>query len=661
MLGHRIVMASVIASMISFHAIAQTTDTGPVVFPNVTNTSISDCWAGGSRSGPGGKVIFLRGGFVLRNGAVYFGTDPNQGNGCIPEINVLFAPAATDVTFTLTAFGPLVLTVYDSSNSVAYTLPALGTVAIKIPGPTTGILIDGNSGTIPFGINGLVITQHPANQGFVQFDLSSSTPSGSDQTKILMSKAAWDVGYPSTAQLAPDAQGNPRVRVAGTLRDKFTGEAKSGPVYLLLTDPRDTAPYRGTDAHDGDNNGTPATLSSTNVQADAQGRFEATLTIHSRTAGDNYQVVGSDNPNFNCGGLCPRSAVITLWKRTYVEDVSMFNSGAFITDAADAGTTTFGVTDPLPFQNLTPGAPLKLIHADAGFGEGFYWEIVYFRGMQRDATGRWNITVDADPNLTGQPLTRDYGTAVGGAHAASYLPWAPLLRDAVGIIGDGTYSASTAFVDSTLGDAYVEMHQLPVIIDEVPHLDNVPGLPDNIQYSDHWFEHSQATTHTANPNVLHRVAANQSPLFRIAAQQGTPAGWGFDVGATIVGGGHNVSFIFDQRIMDLSVGPVVGPRGILLGAQYQNTNSAVVNARTTAHETVHFWVRQQRPGITDAQGHCQAVQYDDSSLTCLMHEAAGANGLDSAHIHMHYLVRPGGVADSEYLIIRSAADPVPQN
>jgi hypothetical protein len=652
MFGQRIAVASVVAAIISLNAVAQTSDTGPITFPPTTDTFITSCSSFVTLPGPGGNVIFLDGGFFKRNGAIYFGTFPNQGNGCTNQINIQFAPAATDITFTLTSFAAQVIFV--PGSPVSYNLPRNGSVAITLPGPQNGLIVIGSSSVIPFAISGLSITQHPLNQGFVQFDLNSSIPSTSDQTKILMSKAIWDIGYPSTAQVAPDSAGNPQVRIAGTLRDKITGQPKSGAVFLRVTDPRDTASYRGADAHDGDNSGT-AVLSSPSVQADAQGRFEATLVVRSRTAGDNFQIVGATNEKFNCTTVCPRSAVLTLWKRTYVENVAMFRNGTFIMDGADAGTTDFDVSDGAPFQGLSVGAPLKLIHADSGQGEGYYWEIVYFKGVGRNAAGQWHISVDSDAALSGQGIARDYGTSVGGAHAPNYYPWASLVRDAIGIIDAGTYTAATSFVEPTLADAFVEMKEVPVVIDAVPHLDNVPPLPDSIQYADHWFEHSEGSSHHAMPNTFHRIAANQNLPVHV------PGAWTFDLGVTIVGGGNNASFIFDQRIDDLAAGRAFAPDGTLLGPQYRNTSAAVVNARTTAHETVHFWIRSQRTGITDSQGHCQADQFDDPALTCLMHQAAGANGLDSASIHMHYLLLANGGVDSEYMIIRNANDPVPQN
>ncbi len=113
-----------------------------------------------------------------------------------------------------------------------------------------------------------------------------------------------------------------------------------------------------------------------------------------------------------------------------------------------------------------------------------------------------------------------------------------------------------------------------------------------------------------------------------------------------MGGGGNASFIFDKRISDLAVRPAIARNGAQMGLEYRGTNSAVVNARTTAHETVHFWVRTLRQGLTDDQGHCLAgLQYDDPMLTCLMHQPGGANGLDSASIHMHYVL-VNGLIDS---------------
>jgi len=656
MLGQRIAIASVVAAIISLQAVAQTSDTGPVTFPPATQPTPAQCDTVTTLPGPGpdGSVLFFDGGFFARNGAVYFGTFPSQVTNCSNWISIAFAPAATDVSFTLTNIAATVINVYDGHvTPTSYTLPRGGSVAIAIPGPVAGLSFVGDHG---YGISGLTITQHPVS--IVQFDLNSSIPSGTDRTKILMSKAIWDIGYPSTVQVAADSAGNPQVRIAGTLRDKFSGQPKSGSIYLRVTDPPDTAPYRGTDAHDGDNDGAQAVLSSTTVQADAQGRFEATVAIHSRTAGDNYQIVGSTNETFNCGGLCPRTAVVTLWKRIYVEEEHMFRTGTFLMGGASANGTTFGIENPGPFQHLAAGTTLQLIHADTGNGEGFYSDLVLFKSVQRDASGQWMIEVDGDPLHGGTAIPRDYGTAVAPLPA---VPWALAIRDAVGIPGAGTYSTDSGLLLPLLQASFVDIKPITTAVSEVPFVESLDTSPTQatsntaaIFYANRWFENVEsALPRHARPNVFHRIAARASDP--VPPSRG---GWGVELGATYVAGGGSASLVFAGRIDQVSVGPVIAPNGAAMGREYQGRNAAIVNSRTTAHETVHFWVHALRSG-TDEQGHCLQVQYDNA-LTCLLHRAAGATGLDDPTAHLHY-VHSGSSTDSEYMIIRQAADPVDQN
>src|SRR4051794_15848897 len=172
----RIMIVSFIVSAMVLQAVAQTPDTGPISFPAVTNTNLIDCYGyPGTIAGPGGKVFFLRGGFYNRNGVIYFGTD-TQDPGCFGEINIQFAPEATDVTFTLKNFTPQTIEV----NGTYYNLGRDAAISVTVPGPTPGVSA---VAALPFAITGLVITQHPVSQGFVRFDLNSSVPPTSDQTK----------------------------------------------------------------------------------------------------------------------------------------------------------------------------------------------------------------------------------------------------------------------------------------------------------------------------------------------------------------------------------------------------------------------------------------------------------------------------------------------
>ena len=135
----------------------------------------------------------------------------------------------------------------------------------------------------------------PSVTNVVHFDTAAP-----EDGKILISKAVWDVGYPSALQLASSAAGLAEIRIAGTRRDAVTLQPRPGIVYLRVTDPPDTAPYRGSDAHDGDNDGAIATINgttSTSVQTDAQGKFGVTLVA---TSGGGWQLsVRLGRPGFN--------------------------------------------------------------------------------------------------------------------------------------------------------------------------------------------------------------------------------------------------------------------------------------------------------------------------------------------------------------------------
>src|SRR5436305_1804369 len=154
------------------------------------------------------------------------------------------------------------------------------------------------------------------------------------------------------------------------------------------------------DAPTGDNGGALPKLGSggltTTIQADQQGRFETTLIVNSRTAGDNYQLVGSTNENFDCGARsCPRSAIFTLWKRVYVEEEHMFRRGSFITTRTAMGASEIPIEDPTPFRNLAVGAALRVLHADTD-GSGFYAETVRLRAVVQGRSGAWNLLIDAN-------------------------------------------------------------------------------------------------------------------------------------------------------------------------------------------------------------------------------------------------------------------------
>jgi hypothetical protein len=499
----------------------------------------------------------------------------------------------------------------------------------------------------PFG-DEIFASYHPVPraEGIVAFNAGSP-----DDGKILISKAVWDAGYPSALQLSPDSVGNPRIKIAGTFRDAFTGQPRSGSVYLKINDPPDTAPYRGSDSRNGDNDG-PLPLinggTTANVQADSMGHFEAILTINSRVAGDNYQVVGSTNQNFNCGGTaCPRSPVFTLWKRIYVEDEQMFRSGSFMNALANAGGRTIPIEDPAPFRNLAPGATLELIHADTGLGEGYYFDFVKFNALQQTPSGDW--LVETHPTT---PVPRDYGATPAGGGSSPALN---AMRDAIGVVATSTYKTNPTLTAPLFATMFVDVRPAAAVVTEVP---NVATLDDvtRIYLASRWLEQGAAVNQfvrRADPNVFHRIAATQTKLVP-DPQTGCS---GAELGVTSVSGGSNHSYVLVKRIEDLVAG-VVPDRicGRRVGQEYFNAPAFIVNGEVTAHETAHWWVHSARVSSMDAQGHCIHTRYLDSK-ECLMHRPYAGPGLYDGEVLLHYEVNG---ADSEYMWVRRDPDPVPQ-
>src|SRR5439155_21314716 len=106
---------------------------------------------------------------------------------------------------------------------------------------------------------------------------------------------------------------------------------------------------------------------------------------------------------------------------------------------------------------------------------------------------------------------------------------------------------------------------------------------------------------------------------------------------------------------DLVAGNVPDPRGGgPFGPQYIGLPQSAVIGETTAHETVHFWVPR---GGVDGHGHCAAERWEHDSLNCLMHTPYIGLGLADGLVDLHY---ENNGADSEYMTVRQASDPVPQ-
>jgi hypothetical protein len=516
------------------------------------------------------------------------------------------------------------------------TLPAITTTA-TIPAP------------VLFG-DEVFASHRPALHApatIVEFDTGNP-----DDGKILISKASWDIGYPSALQLVSNSLGQAEIRIAGTRRDTVTRQPRAGLVYLRVDDPPDSAPYRGADARDGDNDGAPATINGATtaaIQTDAQGRFEVTLMATSHVAGDNYQVVGSADASFNCGTVCRRTAVFTLWKRIYVEEQQMFRRGTFLNDQAQAATNEISIEDPVPFQGLATGEMLQLVHADSGLGEGFYFDFVAFESLQQKQNGNW-VIMTAPATL----IPRDYGAP---PHT-SPNPILAVIRDGVGVVSAGTFETNPSYAGPLFASMFVELRPITSAVTEVPYVAEVQvkNSPSGAFFANHWLQQGVRTTSIGSrpdPNVVHRIAARQAPLVTISGFCS-----GAQLGVTVVSAHSNFSYIFDQRIQDVAVGAVANP--IIgcapVGAEYLNASAFTLNGETTAHEAVHNWVRTARQPDIDLYGHCSRNRYVDAT-SCLMHTPYAGPELYDGQVLLHYDLNG---AHSEYMWVRRDPDPVPQ-
>jgi hypothetical protein len=479
----------------------------------------------------------------------------------------------------------------------------------------------------------------------VQFD--ASTP---DDGKILISKALWDIGYPSASQLSSSSAGRAEIRISGSRRDAVTGQPRAGLVYLRVEDPPDSAAYRAANARDGDNDGAPATINgaaSAAIQTDAQGKFEATLVATSQVAGDNYRVVGSADLNFKCGTPCLRTRPFTLWKRIYVEEQHMFRRGAFLNNPAETGKNRIPIDDPAPFQGLAPGEVLQLVHAESGLGEGFYFDLVRFDSLQQQPNGQWFITT-----APGSLIPRDYG----GTSSSTPNAILDVIRDGVGVVSAGTYEATGSYTPDLFTSMFVELKPVAGAVTEVPLVVQLKAPLLNTFFASRWLQQGVRVSQFGSrpdPNVVHRIAATQAPLVSIPGKCS-----GAQLGVTSVGGGGNYSYILSKRIEDVATGQAADPIPGCppVGGEYLSAPVSRINGEVTAHETIHFWVRSARQPDMDVEGHCMMNRYTDATR-CLMHTPYAGPELYDGQVLLHYEMHG---AHSEYMWIRRDPDPVPQ-
>lgn len=600
--------------------------------------------------------------------------DPTVTNGFTPNVSIaytfgtytasnfiaIFRGSSQTTRFFLSGSGTWNLNLAPDSYTVYATVcgSTLGAVAIfTVPPPQTP------NGAVPY------------------FDFPEVGGSGGGScttppcaNRILASIAPGDQ-YESVYQEPSPVPGTVRFKVRGKLLDYVTHQPKTGTVYLRLEDPDDTAPYvvAAGDAHS-PNEGACATFVGATpgaacqaafaVQADASGRFEATVTAPipvavpagspaTAAAGNNYQVTASADPAFLCSGTnpCAKSGIFTLWKRLYVEEHHMFAQGSFLNGTAAAHSTSIPVEDPQPFRSLSPGAILQLVHADSGAGEGFYSDTVYFASLQPNGTA-WTV-------ITTTPFLHEYRGTTSGLNGAP----ANVLRDGVGIVGGVTFAPDPTYTAALFASMYVELQPLRTVVPDVPFVEEEMTTSQELYFASRWLEHGtfQGTNFYQrynNANTLLRLGIYRNNLVPDPTLL-LPQCRAADLGRTKVDGGLAYSTIAIGRINDVRAGRLHQPlcrRNPVIGSAYQPGSVQVINGETTAHETLHFWVRTKRTPTMDSQGHCSHERYQQDGVECLLHRPYEGGGLYDGQVYLHYEAHG---SDSEYMWIRRETDPLP--
>ena len=465
----------------------------------------------------------------------------------------------------------------------------------------------------------------------------------------------------------PGGAQRPQMTITGAVGG---GAGRSGDIYFKLLDVPDAADYvrLNGDAHANDNKDAAAVImlpdgtSRTNVRGVLHTSWDAT-TQHAtiilegaeHDAGDNYQIEASFDSSFACesdpSNPCAQSAVITTWKRIYLESHQMFRSGAFVAEAASAGATEVAVTDRSPFREGQQVTFLHGILIGATGAARSMWEEsatiasptstdkrpgIYRRGFR----GPWII------RLTNK-LNYAYSAQVGSI---------PFTGDGIGVDAAGFFRADTSLLQNFYADSFVDPVEVTPAMWKVPFADfsTVTRLDSAELYFSNRYRDNQSGSGAA-PNHMLIIAATQEPLTSACATS---------LGDTRVGGGVNSTFLWQQRIEQGSVSPLGGP-GPCAGKRLRifNENAALVAPQVLAHETVHQWRANHGPAPyhNDSTGHCTADSYRVPGDLCLMNRdyppPASSPQVPNARIYLHYR-DPG--PDSEYMWIRGRQEPIPQ-
>jgi hypothetical protein len=524
-------------------------------------------------------------------------------------------------------------------------------------------------------------TYEPPPPATIAFDFGSGLP----EQQVLIHKYRNDDTYPlGNRQIPATSTTGPRVKVVVTLNGPG---AANRTVWFRVVDPPDKSPYvPAADRKYGDNQdaakrngllfvtdvngnitggGTSGVLQTTSRP---DGGVNLLLETTSSNAGDNYQIEASFNPSADFYPLsanqpcasCSKSAIYTTWKRVYYEYRRMFRQGSYITEKPKtaAGGTTIWPVDMSPFpvgQNFT----VRLIHAprlDRVFlialggliDEPFWSEDRVVHVVPQATTSAGTISPAHLEITSGSPLAHDYG--IDSTFKPQNGPPLPYLADAVGFVGTGNdfFDADLNLVTGMYDTAFVEYQAILQTTTEWPNHRNLQG-GTAYWLSQKWKEAALqlGTDRLSAPNTMHIYGGSEipDPNNPVNNQPGA------ELGVTHVGGGTNRSMIWTGRIETA------------VTQANQNVFSlspANVNREVVVHELAHQW----RVNAGSPDGHCLEDAYVLNGTFCGMHRSfyipAHNPELGDGIILFHYSHPQNAAVDSEYMTIRNAAEPVPQ-
>ena len=349
------------------------------------------------------------------------------------------------------------------------------------------------------------------------------------QPKVLISKLGTTDSYP----LAPlqSAPAQVKIRFEVTFQQ---GETSPINVYVKLYDPDDSfsmEPAGDNDNKDPAKNGGDGAatfqncLSTNTVPIDpANPRGEVTLTITNQYAGDNYVVGFSFDPNFIAPGstVSPRirSAILTAWKRVYVEQDRMFKRGGLLFESYLKPVNCGGPDQPPccgtgsePACCGQPGAlPCNQIKVydwtNAVQGDTI---VIFDSGRTAENAPETRTIQEISPPDAGAriiTLNSQLPSTFIASEKDSQSPPKPTFQNydfaAIGVPSQGYWQSDTTMIRSPYDDAFVEF---------ITTLDGpgaLPYLPDDLLSV---YDYQTDCTSTKNDDRTNRLTRFSYPWF----------------------------------------------------------------------------------------------------------------------------------------------------